>query len=189
MRCSSAFPSLIAVLLTPSTSTAYKYRHYKQFDQEGDCPRNDVEDANGGWVSFSTSGTLAESLDACRARCAEFETCSYYTVGWRESTVRGEVNLDCFPKTACAPPIIERAPPLTAQAYKMDCNVVECDTDCTETCHEVDDKEVNERDREFCTATDAIRSDSCTKCDGVAVTSSSKLLMLSAAGMMWPCYL
>jgi hypothetical protein len=66
--------------------------------------------------------------------------------------------------------------------------VVECDVDCTETCHEDYMKEVNERDRGLCTAKDAIRSDSCTKCDGVAVTSSSKLLMLSAAGMMWPCY-
>ena len=66
--------------------------------------------------------------------------------------------------------------------------VVECDVDCTETCHEVDEMEVNERDRVLCTAKCATRSDSCTKCDGVAVTSSSKLLMLSAAGMMWPCY-
>ena len=95
--------------------------------------------------------------------------------GWRDDMVQSQPN--GYLRVILSAP---RKPP----SY-----VVECDVDCTETCHEDYMKEVNERDRGLCTAKDAIRSDSCTKCDGVAVTSSSKLLMLSAAGMMWTCYL
>jgi hypothetical protein len=66
---------------------------------------------------------------------------------------------------------------------------VECVADCSETCHKIDGEDITEQERPLCTANDAVRSDSCLKCDSDTVDdSSAKLLMISATGMIWLCY-
>jgi hypothetical protein len=68
--------------------------------------------------------------------------------------------------------------------------VVECDADCEETCYEVGGDEITEKERPVCSVNDAERSDTCVKCDSVAVQdkSSAKLFMLSASGMILLLY-
>jgi hypothetical protein len=53
--------------------------------------------------------------------------------------------------------------------------VVECDGDCSETCYLVKNNDLEDKDMPLCTANDAVRGQSCVKCDTVSTVADQSL--------------